>query len=89
MYQKLWKANPTGDGSCLENSRALIAPLEFDSLAFRHFIGDYCMSKQQEVIDRAYGNMPNEVGFKVDWEFIPTWRGVKYYWYKLVRKVTR
>ena len=48
------------------------------------------MSKQQEVIDRAYGNMPKEVGFSgsmFDW--LPTWRGVKYYWYKLVRKVTR
>ena len=29
------KANPIGDGICLENSRALIAPLEFNSLAFR------------------------------------------------------
>ena len=35
FVKKLWKANPTGDGICLENSRALIAPLEFDSLAFR------------------------------------------------------
>ena len=48
-----------------------------------------CMSKQQEVIDRAYGNMPKEVGFSVNWEFIPSWRGLKYYWYKLIRKVTR
>jgi hypothetical protein len=47
------------------------------------------MSKQQEVIDRAYGNMPKEVGFNVDWNVVPTWRGIKYYWYKLVRKVTR
>lgn len=30
-----WKANPNGDGTGLENRRALIAPLEFDSLAFR------------------------------------------------------
>jgi len=35
VCKKIWKANPTGDGICLENSRALIAPLEFDSLAFR------------------------------------------------------
>jgi hypothetical protein len=47
------------------------------------------MSKQQEVIDRAYGNMPKEVGFNPEMDWLPTWRGVKYYWYKLVRKVTR
>ena len=43
----------------------------------------------KETLDKAYGNMPREVGFSVDWGFIPTWRGVKYYWYKLIRKVTR
>ena len=32
---RIWKANPTGDGTALEMRRALIAPLEFDSLAFR------------------------------------------------------
>jgi hypothetical protein len=47
------------------------------------------MSKQQEVLKRAYGNMPREVGFAINWDFIPTWRGLKYYWYKLVRKATR
>jgi hypothetical protein len=47
------------------------------------------MSKQQEVIDKAYGNMPKEVGYAVDWAFIPALRGIKYYWYKLIRKVTR
>ena len=47
------------------------------------------MSKQDEVIQRAYGNMPREVGFSGNWDFIPAWRGVKYYWYKLIRKVTR
>lgn len=30
-----WKANPIGDGTALEMRRGLIAPLEFDSLAFR------------------------------------------------------
>jgi len=46
FVKKLWKANPTGDGICLENSRALIAPLEFDSLAFRQELAHettYCM----------------------------------------------
>ena len=47
------------------------------------------MSKQEDVINRAYSNMPKEVGFSVDWEFIPGWRGIKYYWYKLIRKATR
>ena len=32
---KLWKVNPIGDGTGLENRRVLIAPLEFDSLTFR------------------------------------------------------
>ena len=48
-----------------------------------------CMSKQEDTLNKAYGNMPKEVGFNGSWEFIPTWRGLKYYWYKLVRKVTR
>jgi hypothetical protein len=47
------------------------------------------MSKQDETLQKAYGNMPKEVGFNVDWEFIPGWRGIKYYWYKLIRKATR
>jgi hypothetical protein len=47
------------------------------------------MSKQQEVIDKAYGNMPKEVGFNFDMTWIPTLRGIKYYWYKLIRKATR
>lgn len=36
--QDTWKCNPTGDGICLENSRALIPPWEFDSLHFRQHI---------------------------------------------------
>jgi hypothetical protein len=48
------------------------------------------MSKQEEVIDKAYGSVPKEVGYNADWgSFIPTWRGIKYYWYKLIRKATR
>jgi hypothetical protein len=47
------------------------------------------MSKQEDTIQKAYGNMSREVGFNVDWEFIPGWRGIKYYWYKLIRRVTR
>jgi len=47
------------------------------------------MSTPKETLDKAYGNVPREVGFNTSWDFIPTWRGVKYYWYKLIRKVTR
>jgi len=47
------------------------------------------MSKVEDTINKAYGNMPKEVGYNVDWGFLPGWRGIKYYWYKLVRKVTR
>jgi hypothetical protein len=47
------------------------------------------MSKQEDIINRAYGNMPREVGFNGNWDFIPTWRGIRYYWHKLIRKVTR
>ena len=47
------------------------------------------MSTPKETIDKAYGNMPKEVGFNFDINFVPTWRGIKYYWHKLIRKVTR
>ena len=53
------------------------------------FIGESCMSKQEDVLNKAYGNMPREVGFTSSWDFIPTWRGIRYYWHKLVRKITR
>ena len=47
------------------------------------------MSTPKETLDKAYGNMPKEVGFNFDISFVPTWRGIKYYWHKLIRKVTR
>jgi hypothetical protein len=47
------------------------------------------MSKQKDVINRAYGNVPKEIGYWYDWNFVPSWRGVRYYWHKLIRKVTR
>jgi hypothetical protein len=46
------------------------------------------MSKQEDILNKAYGNVPKEVGFNVDLE-LPSWRGIKYYWYKLIRKITR
>lgn len=47
------------------------------------------MSKQEDTLKKAYGNMPKDVGFSVVWDMVPTWRGIKYYWHKLIRKVTR
>jgi hypothetical protein len=44
----------------------------------------------KETLDKAYGNVPKEVGFSdslFDW--LPTPRGIKYYWYKLKRFITR
>ena len=47
------------------------------------------MSDSKDVINRAYGGIPKEAGVLVfNFDFI-TFRGVKYYWYKLVRKITR
>ena len=43
----------------------------------------------KETLDKAYGNVPKEITPTWDFTFIPTWRGIKYYWLVLVRKVTR
>jgi len=48
------------------------------------------MSKQQDTLNKTYGNIPREVPDPWDiFEWIPTYRGVRYYWYKLVRSITR
>ena len=47
------------------------------------------MSKQEDVLNKAYGNVPKEIGYNADWSILPGWRGVRYYWYKLIRKITR
>ena len=45
---------------------------------------------QKNTLDRAYGSIPKEVTPTLDlFDWTPTWRGVKYYWYKLIRKATR
>jgi hypothetical protein len=46
------------------------------------------MSKKGDTLDKAYGNVPKEVGIIFDFD-LPGWRGFKYYWYKLIRKITR
>jgi len=43
-----------------------------------------------KTIEKAYGHVPKEVGYTGSWvDFIPTRRGIKYYWYRLLRKITR
>jgi hypothetical protein len=47
------------------------------------------MSKQQDTIDKAFGNVPKQLpGEAYIWEWIPT-RGVKYYYLTLWRKIFR
>jgi hypothetical protein len=46
------------------------------------------MSKSEDVLKRAYGNFSKEV-IPVTNIDITIFRGFKYYWYKLIRKVTR
>jgi hypothetical protein len=42
-----------------------------------------------EVIEKAYGNIPKEVGINFETlAFMPS-RSIKYYWILLVRKFTR
>ena len=43
----------------------------------------------KETLDKAYGNVPKEVVYNFDLDLVPGWRGIKYYWYKLIRKATR
>jgi hypothetical protein len=43
----------------------------------------------KETLDKAYGNVPKEPTISFDTSWIPTVRGFKYYWLKIVRKLTR
>jgi hypothetical protein len=45
--------------------------------------------KSKDVLDRAYGHIAKEVTPTMDLSFVPTWRGIKYYWIMLKRKITR
>ena len=48
-----------------------------------------CMT-QKETLDKAYGSIPKEVTGDFDFfSAFPVPRSLKYYWYKLIRKVTR
>jgi hypothetical protein len=44
---------------------------------------------QKDTIEKAYGSIPKEVGYNIEFFEIPTIRGVKYYFHKLVRFFTR
>jgi hypothetical protein len=45
---------------------------------------------KDETLRKAYGSIPKEVGYSSDiFDWVPTVRGIKYYWYKIVRKITR
>jgi hypothetical protein len=34
------------------------------------------MSKQEDTINKAYSNMPKEVGYAIDWTFLPSWQKI-------------
>ena len=42
----------------------------------------------KDTFEKAYGSIPKEVMPSFDFDISP-WRGVKYYWLLLVRKITR
>ena len=43
----------------------------------------------KETLTKAYGNVPKEPLPTFDLDWIPTTRGIKYYWLRLVRFFTR
>jgi hypothetical protein len=47
------------------------------------------MSKTDDVLEKAYGSIPKEPTPWIMMDWIPTPRGIKYYWLKLKRLFTR
>ena len=48
------------------------------------------MTKQQDTLEKAYGSIPKDYPNPFDFfDWLPTPRGIKYYWIKLVRRFTR
>ena len=48
------------------------------------------MTKQQDTLHKAYDNVPTDIGFNFDFfSFMPTPRGIRYYYLILKRKFTR
>jgi len=53
-------------------------------------IKEECMTKPKETLEKAYGSIPREPTVRFDqFDWLPTPRGVKYYWLKLLRFLTR
>ena len=47
------------------------------------------MHKTNEVLNKAYGNIPKEVQLITLFDWFETPRGIKYYWLKTKRYLTR
>ena len=47
------------------------------------------VSKSEDTLNKAYGNAPKEVAGYFDLDIIPGYRGIKYYFYRLLRWFTR
>jgi hypothetical protein len=43
----------------------------------------------RDVLDRAYGGIANEPTPYLEFDWLPTRRGIKYYWLVFVRRLTR
>jgi hypothetical protein len=43
----------------------------------------------KETLDKAYGSIPKECQIVLDLDWLPTVRGIKYYWIRIVRSITR
>jgi hypothetical protein len=43
----------------------------------------------KDVIERAYGHIPKEIGMPFSIEIMPNIRGIRFYWLKLIRFFTR
>jgi hypothetical protein len=43
----------------------------------------------KDTFEKAYGNFSKELPGSVNWDWIPTKRGFKYYYLKLIRYFTR
>ncbi len=63
-------------------------PCRFESDLGHQFKRSIAMSAK-ETLERAYCNVPKEPVVMFDMSWIPTYRGVKYYWIKLIRSFTR
>ncbi len=47
-----------------------------------------CYMSTKDTLDKAYGNIPKEPVSFIQFD-LPTFRGIKYYWLRLVRLFTR